>query len=248
MARIIQCTPDFRDGSWGVLRVALGDGSLAQRGCTCSALIGLFCSCWRRPRWCSAPARFMPRTGTCSTSRVSRTSRPPIVTYASLTDMLDDTNRTGVFDPTRGFGRNIVGSGSDGTAYWNVFNIEGESDQSAAYRHLCQPDRHVGRHQPHRRSTQPAASAATSSARVRTARRTGTCSTSRVSPDQSAALRHLCQLDRHAERHQPAFRRRTPAASAATSSARVRTARRTGTCSTSRVSRTSRPPSSPMPA
>ena len=37
-----------------------------------------------------------------------------IVTYTSLGDMLGDTNRTGVFIPNpNGFGRNIVGGGSD---------------------------------------------------------------------------------------------------------------------------------------
>lgn len=36
------------------------------------------------------------------------------VTYATLTDMLGDTNRLAVFNPTAGFaGPNIVGSGSD---------------------------------------------------------------------------------------------------------------------------------------
>ncbi|WP_326534347.1 PEP-CTERM sorting domain-containing protein [Pseudorhodoferax sp.] len=56
-----------------------------------------------------------------------------IVTYASLLDMLTDTNRVGLFEPdTAGFGANIVGSGSDGRTYWNVFNIEGERDVSAA--------------------------------------------------------------------------------------------------------------------
>ncbi|MGH0033903.1 MAG: PEP-CTERM sorting domain-containing protein [Myxococcota bacterium] len=49
------------------------------------------------------------------------------VTYDSLADMLGDTNRTGVFDLGTLAPENIVGSGSDGTAYWNVFNIEGES-------------------------------------------------------------------------------------------------------------------------
>jgi hypothetical protein len=49
-----------------------------------------------------------------------------IVTYSSLEGMLTDTNRTGTFT-VPGFGRNIVGSGSDGSSYWNVFNIEGES-------------------------------------------------------------------------------------------------------------------------
>ena len=39
------------------------------------------------------------------------------VTYAALSDMLNDTNRTGDFAPNpSGFGRNIVGSGSDNTA------------------------------------------------------------------------------------------------------------------------------------
>ncbi|WP_132537958.1 PEP-CTERM sorting domain-containing protein [Plasticicumulans lactativorans] len=55
-----------------------------------------------------------------------------IVTYAGLNDMLTDTNRLGVFTPNPGgFGTNIVDSGSDGTTYWNVFNIEGESALSA---------------------------------------------------------------------------------------------------------------------
>jgi len=39
-----------------------------------------------------------------------------LVTYSALNDMLTDTNRLGVFNPTGGFaGPNIVGSGSDGT-------------------------------------------------------------------------------------------------------------------------------------
>ena len=43
------------------------------------------------------------------------------VTYGSLTDMLADTNRLGVFTPnTSGFGRNIVGTDTDGTNYWRV--------------------------------------------------------------------------------------------------------------------------------
>ncbi len=55
-----------------------------------------------------------------------------IVTYGSLSDMLTDANRTGFGVPNPvGFGRNIVGSGSDGSAYWNVFNEEGESSASA---------------------------------------------------------------------------------------------------------------------
>ena len=37
-----------------------------------------------------------------------------IVTYGTLTDMLGDTNRLGVFSPNpTGFGRNIVGSGAE---------------------------------------------------------------------------------------------------------------------------------------
>jgi uncharacterized protein Veg len=54
------------------------------------------------------------------------------VTYGSLADMLDDTNRLGVFSPG-GAGRNVVGSGSDGQSYWSLFNIEGESSLSAQY-------------------------------------------------------------------------------------------------------------------
>jgi hypothetical protein len=55
-----------------------------------------------------------------------------LVTYASLDDMLLDQNRTGVFTPDDfGFGKNVVGAGSDGSSYWLVFNVEGESSQSA---------------------------------------------------------------------------------------------------------------------
>lgn len=53
-----------------------------------------------------------------------------IVTYSSVSDMLSDTNRTSV-NTISGFGANIVGGGSDGDSYWNVFNIEGESDIGA---------------------------------------------------------------------------------------------------------------------
>jgi len=55
------------------------------------------------------------------------------VTYATLSDMLLDQNRLGVFTPGGVAGENIVGSGSDGSLYWNVFNIEGESDISADF-------------------------------------------------------------------------------------------------------------------
>ncbi len=54
------------------------------------------------------------------------------VTYGSLTDMLADANRTGTFTMS-GAGRNIVGSGSDGTTYWSLFNIEGESSIASDY-------------------------------------------------------------------------------------------------------------------
>lgn len=47
------------------------------------------------------------------------------VTYHSLPDMLNDENRVGSFTAD-GFspftGSNIVGTGSDGTTYWNLFN------------------------------------------------------------------------------------------------------------------------------
>src|SRR6185295_5997632 len=52
---------------------------------------------------------------------------------ASLTDMLADTNRTGVLTPDPFFGVNIIDSGSTGTSYWNVFNSEGESARSAQF-------------------------------------------------------------------------------------------------------------------
>ncbi|HVL06836.1 MAG TPA: calcium-binding protein [Acidimicrobiales bacterium] len=54
-----------------------------------------------------------------------------LVTYSTLDDMLNDVNRTGVHTPGGVFSRNIVGSGSDGTTYWNVFNVEGESSAPA---------------------------------------------------------------------------------------------------------------------
>ncbi len=54
------------------------------------------------------------------------------VTYSDLPDMLADTNRLGVFNPGS-FGRNVVGSGSDGSMYWSLFNIEGETALTAQY-------------------------------------------------------------------------------------------------------------------
>ncbi|MGR9117163.1 MAG: hypothetical protein ACU85E_15495, partial [Gammaproteobacteria bacterium] len=48
-----------------------------------------------------------------------------------------DENRTGNFVPDGSFGgafgANIVGTGSDGSAYWNLFNIEGESSILPAF-------------------------------------------------------------------------------------------------------------------
>jgi hypothetical protein len=57
------------------------------------------------------------------------------VTYATLADMLNDENRVSVVIPdgSGGFGRNIVGTGSDGTTYWNVFNREGEDVANAGF-------------------------------------------------------------------------------------------------------------------
>ncbi|MCL4798297.1 MAG: hypothetical protein KJ025_01840, partial [Burkholderiales bacterium] len=57
------------------------------------------------------------------------------VTYATHADMLNDENRTGSFtaDGNAPFGANIVGTGSDGTNYWNLFNLEGESALSAVF-------------------------------------------------------------------------------------------------------------------
>jgi hypothetical protein len=63
------------------------------------------------------------------------TADAAFVTYASLTDMLNDENRTGIFFPDGSVlaTPNVVGTGSDGTAYWNLFNIEGESTADAAF-------------------------------------------------------------------------------------------------------------------
>jgi predicted HAD superfamily Cof-like phosphohydrolase len=57
------------------------------------------------------------------------------VTYASLSDMLVDANRTGQFVPNTvgGAARNVVDSGSDGSTYWSLFNLEGESTADAIY-------------------------------------------------------------------------------------------------------------------
>ena len=57
------------------------------------------------------------------------------ITYASLADMLTDSNRTGSFVPNNtGFAaENVVGSGSDGVTYWNLFNREGESALDSIY-------------------------------------------------------------------------------------------------------------------
>jgi hypothetical protein len=54
-------------------------------------------------------------------------------TYATLADMLADTNRTGEFLLSGVQTHAIIGSGSDGTTYWNVFNFEGESATPANF-------------------------------------------------------------------------------------------------------------------
>ena len=57
-----------------------------------------------------------------------------IVYYNTLEDMLNDDNRAGVGQTNAfggGYNANIVGSGSDGENYWNVFNIEGEDSIGA---------------------------------------------------------------------------------------------------------------------
>jgi hypothetical protein len=63
------------------------------------------------------------------------TASAGFVTYTTLEDMLNDENRTGVFFPDGSIlaAPNVVGTGSDGTMYWNLFNIEGESTASAAF-------------------------------------------------------------------------------------------------------------------
>ena len=57
-------------------------------------------------------------------------------TYNSLGDMLIDANRVATFttDSFSDFAsRNIVGSGSDGTTYWNLFNGHGNVTQNSVY-------------------------------------------------------------------------------------------------------------------
>ncbi|MEO7852094.1 MAG: PEP-CTERM sorting domain-containing protein [Rubrivivax sp.] len=55
------------------------------------------------------------------------------VTYANRADMLLDSNRLVVFSPSGTGNQNIVGTGSDGSSYWNLFNIDGESGQGAQF-------------------------------------------------------------------------------------------------------------------
>ncbi len=57
------------------------------------------------------------------------------VTYATLSDMLNDENRAGEFaaDGYSPFGANIVGTGSDGSMFWNLFNSEGENTHDAVF-------------------------------------------------------------------------------------------------------------------
>ena len=57
------------------------------------------------------------------------------ISYNSLNDMLADTNRAAVIFPETNSGfinpsstpNNLIGSGSDGVTYWNIFNPEGET-------------------------------------------------------------------------------------------------------------------------
>jgi hypothetical protein len=64
-----------------------------------------------------------------------RTTLTAFATYATLSDMLHDTNRTDVIVPSGGGSAdlNIVGSGSDGTSYWNLFNVEDERTTLTAF-------------------------------------------------------------------------------------------------------------------
>jgi len=59
------------------------------------------------------------------------------VTYNTLNDMLNDANRINTFLPDDTFGGafagNVVGSGSDDSLYWSLFNVEEETSISAAY-------------------------------------------------------------------------------------------------------------------
>ncbi len=50
-----------------------------------------------------------------------------------------------------GSGPDIVGSGADGTTYWNVFNVEGECHPVGGHRHLWRAGRHAGGPEPDRR-------------------------------------------------------------------------------------------------
>jgi hypothetical protein len=51
--------------------------------------------------------------------------------YANRTDMLNDTNRT--YEQAAVNQPNLVDSGSDGTNYWNLYNVEIESNIGPAF-------------------------------------------------------------------------------------------------------------------
>ena len=130
------------------------------------------------------------------------------VTYATLTDMLGDTNRLGVFSPNSfGFGDNIVGSGSDGTNYWSLFNIEGESSLTAQYVTYATLTDMLG-------DTNRLGDLQSEFFRLRRQhRRVGlgrhellepVQHRGRVQPD--GTIRHLRHPDRHARRHQSSWR------------------------------------------
>jgi len=57
------------------------------------------------------------------------------VTYATLDDMLNDTNRVTTAQPDGhgASGNSIVGAGSDGSIYWSLFNMEGTTSCCTAY-------------------------------------------------------------------------------------------------------------------
>ena len=62
------------------------------------------------------------------------TSDPAFLTYATLGDMLNGLNSTGLFLPNgQGKVPSIVGSGSDGNTYWSLINPEGENSSDAAF-------------------------------------------------------------------------------------------------------------------
>lgn len=79
----------------------------------------------------SAPAQAAPIYWNVFNIEGESTASARLVVYATLDDMLYDRNRVSTVTPGSAAPQNVVGGDSDGNVFWNVFNIEGESTESA---------------------------------------------------------------------------------------------------------------------